>query len=221
MAAARRNRVETADISPFLRPPKAVLGPGDPSRPSDLPAHETRGKVVWDARVLCGWGWETQLTRGCRESALSAHPAKLFKLELSSLEIGRKAAKQTDKPTACCCFPLPVWQAAEGGVTDGDLLSVLESVRLGYLLDREGGWDAVRDWSDVLSGGEKQRLALSRLFYHRPQFAILDECTSAVSGCICWIFWNTSNVFGGSFCLSALLGCCCVVAVLFDALVHR
>ncbi|CAM9253266.1 unnamed protein product [Pylaiella littoralis] len=78
-------------------------------------------------------------------------------------------------------YPHTREEAALRGATDVDLLSVLESVSLGYLLDREEGWDAVRDWSDVLSGGEKQRLALSRLFYHRPQFAILDECTSAVS----------------------------------------
>lgn len=75
-----------------------------------------------------------------------------------------------------------IYPGLESKISDGELKELLKVVQLDYLVDREeGGLDAIRDWQDVLSGGEKQRLALTRLFYHRPAFAILDESTSAVS----------------------------------------
>lgn len=66
-------------------------------------------------------------------------------------------------------------------VDDSDLVEIMSVVELKYLLDREHSLDSIQDWQDVLSGGEKQRMALARLIYHKPQFAILDECTSAVA----------------------------------------
>ncbi|GBP10403.1 ATP-binding cassette sub-family D member 3 [Eumeta japonica] len=78
-------------------------------------------------------------------------------------------------------YPHTREEMARRGRTDTQLDQYLELVQLSYLVVREGGYDAVEDWMDVLSGGEKQRIAMARLFYHTPQFAILDECTSAVS----------------------------------------
>lgn len=66
--------------------------------------------------------------------------------------------------------------------SDVELLQLLEEVDLRGLAEREPeGLDAFGDWDSTLSGGEKQRLAMTRLLYHTPQYALLDECTSAVS----------------------------------------
>ncbi|WAQ91065.1 hypothetical protein PtA15_13A466 [Puccinia triticina] len=67
------------------------------------------------------------------------------------------------------------------GGTDEELMRILEQAHLGYIPAREGGFDTVKEWKDVLSGGEKQRVAIARLFYHSPRFGVMDECTSAVS----------------------------------------
>lgn len=68
------------------------------------------------------------------------------------------------------------------GITDADLMEILRTLNLENLVSvHEGGWDAEAEWREVLSGGLQQRVAMARLFYHKPRYAILDECTSSVT----------------------------------------
>lgn len=50
---------------------------------------------------------------------------------------------------------------------DAHLKSILEKVKLLYLLEREGCWDASQNWEDILSLGEQQRLGMVRLNFNK------------------------------------------------------
>jgi ATP-binding cassette subfamily D (ALD) long-chain fatty acid import protein len=78
-------------------------------------------------------------------------------------------------------YPHTAIDMKEAGRSDMQLQQVLDDAKLGYLVEREGGWDTRKEWKDVLSGGEKQRMAIARILYHEPRYAFLDEGTSAVS----------------------------------------
>ncbi|KAK4129275.1 hypothetical protein N657DRAFT_560692 [Parathielavia appendiculata] len=80
--------------------------------------------------------------------------------------------------------------------TDAHLRGVLDLARLAYLPEREGGWDTRKEWKDVLSGGEKQRMAIARLLYHEPRYAFIDEGTSAVSSDVEGLLYDTCKKKG-------------------------
>ncbi|CBX97637.1 similar to peroxisomal ABC transporter [Plenodomus lingam JN3] len=84
----------------------------------------------------------------------------------------------------------------EAGRRDIELSQVLEQAKLGYLPDREGGWDTKKVWKDVFSGGEKQRIQIARLLYHEPRYAFLDESTSAVSSDVEGLMYEMAKAKG-------------------------
>ncbi len=65
-------------------------------------------------------------------------------------------------------------------ITDGQIASALNDVGLGSLQERVGGLDTERDWSTVLSLGQQQLLAITRLILLRPSFALLDRVTESL-----------------------------------------
>jgi ATP-binding cassette, subfamily D (ALD), peroxisomal long-chain fatty acid import protein len=66
----------------------------------------------------------------------------------------------------------------EDGRDDDDLVEILKHVHLAYLPEREGGFDTRKEWKDVLSGGEKQRVRWFRQRFNRFYSAFTD--TSAL-----------------------------------------
>jgi len=110
------------------------------------------------------------VTGTLRDQLLYPFPPRAVWMAASTRERAQFSALAGQEPPATLTAAL-----------DERLSLCLKAVELEYLVGRKAGFDQVQNWLETLSGGEKQRLAVARLLFHRPVFAVLDECTSAVS----------------------------------------
>ena len=65
-------------------------------------------------------------------------------------------------------------------VSDEQLDRALKEVNLADLAERSGGYETEKDWDEILSLGEQQRLAFARILINQPEYVVLDEATSAL-----------------------------------------
>ena len=65
-------------------------------------------------------------------------------------------------------------------ISDRQLNYALKAVNLADLAKRSGGFDVEKDWDEILSLGEQQRLAFARILINQPRYVVLDEATSAL-----------------------------------------
>jgi ATP-binding cassette subfamily B protein len=109
---------------------------------------------------------------------IDGHPIRKIKLQQMRKQVGIV-------PQDPFLFNASILENIRYGWPDASFQDVIRAARAAnahdFILDKEDGYDSViGEKGMMLSGGEKQRLAIARAILHDPPILILDEATSSV-----------------------------------------
>lgn len=71
----------------------------------------------------------------------------------------------------------------ERWLPDWKIIDCLDALHLTATLNKAGGLDTERNWSDLLSLGEQQRVSFARVLLAAPRFVFLDHPSRSLSEC--------------------------------------
>jgi ATP-binding cassette subfamily D (ALD) long-chain fatty acid import protein len=128
------------------------------------------------ARVLAGL-WAPQGARAKMGRPGSTNQKSIF-------VIPQRAYMVTGSLLDQMIYPHSYPEFLQSGTTLEDMMEILRKVHLEYLPEREGGWRTRKEWRDVLSGGEKQRVRPLTPFPPFPPFYSHFICTDGHGSCL-------------------------------------
>lgn len=204
----KRTIVSGKDKKDFDMEARGEYQPGQGIKFENVPIISPNGDILINSinfEVTTGMNLFITGPNGCGKSSLFRIMGELWPLFKGTVHrprgesifyIPQRPYLPTGKLRDQITYPHRKQDLLKKRVTDKKLKELLRIVQLESYIEKGAGLDEYGNWNDVLSGGEKQRIAMARLFYHQPKFAILDECTSAVSLDIEAIMYNHSKALG-------------------------
>lgn len=87
-------------------------------------------------------------------------------------------------------------------INESEIIEWLKLFNLEHLLEKVNNDLYLKPsffWTNILSGGEQQRLSFLRILFHKPEFALLDEFTSAVDQTTETLMYESLNRIGCTY----------------------